>query len=346
MVDVDAALGVALMLAAAPLLRATALAAGVVRPGGQLAALDHLIHVAAAALHGRLLGTGWALAQVALAAALMRMCRLAAPQHPRADSLTGGDGVQAAGALAGCHRHLSTGAAGYLVGAQLAGPAASGVARVFALVIAARQRLATALLARVAALVLALARACHLAVLLAAMAVLLHLLRAGDALPGMALRLAPVLAAVEQLVADLAAQQILLHGALHCLGAAPAAATAHHIGLTRRTRARVTEQGAGMTAALDPAAYFAATVRQFGARHRRVLQLAAEAEILARQLLQHILARRTPPAYLRLGAARPGGGALEVQNMVAVLTRPGRLVRFDGFHAHQALEPPLLNVTN
>lgn len=220
------------------------------------------------------------------------------------------------------------------------------MARVLALVIAARQRLAAALLARITALVLALARARHLAVLLAAMAVLLHLLRAGGALPGMALRLAPVLAAVEQLVTDLAAQQVLLHGALHRLGAAPAAAAAHHIGLARRTRSRVTEQCAGMTAALDPAAYLAAAVRQFRTRHRRVLQLAAETEILSRQLLQHILARRTAPAHLRLGAAGPGGSTLEVQNMVAVLARPGRLVRLDRFHAHQALQPPLLNVTD
>lgn len=54
-VEVDAALLVALVLAAAALLCATLLASGVVGTGRQIDAFHHLVHVAAAALDARLL---------------------------------------------------------------------------------------------------------------------------------------------------------------------------------------------------------------------------------------------------------------------------------------------------
>lgn len=218
--------------------------------------------------------------------------------------------------------------------------------RILALVIAARQRLAAALLARVAALVLRLPGAQHLALLLAAMAVLLHLLRARLALARMAGLLAAMLAAVEQLVANGVALQRLLHGALHYLGGTTAAAAARHVRLARRTRARMTEQGAGMAAALDATAELAAAVGQLVARQRRILELATEAEIVARQLLQHILAGRTAPALVRLGAARPGDGALQMQHVITVLARPGAVMRLDQLHADEALEAALLNVSH
>lgn len=85
---VDTALGIAFVLATAALLRTASLAAGIVRSCGQLPALDHLIHVAAATLHCRLLGTRRALAQVTVAGALVRMSGLSAAQRPRADTFT------------------------------------------------------------------------------------------------------------------------------------------------------------------------------------------------------------------------------------------------------------------
>lgn len=98
-IDVDAALGVALVLAAAALLGAATLAARIVRARRQLPALDHLIHVAAAALHSRLLRAGRALAQVTLAGALMRVRWLAAAQRLVARALARGHRIEAAAAL-------------------------------------------------------------------------------------------------------------------------------------------------------------------------------------------------------------------------------------------------------
>jgi len=152
-------------------------------------------------------------------------------------------------------------------------------------VIATGQRLATALLARVVALVLTLPGTLYFALLLATVAVLLHLLPARLTLADMTDLLATMLAAVEQLVADGFTLQRLLHGALHQLVGASTAAAATHIRLARRTWPRMAEQGASMAATLDTATKLATTVRELGARQRRILQLATEAEILAWQLL-------------------------------------------------------------
>jgi len=133
---------------------------------------------------------------------------------------------------------------------------------------------------------------------------------------------------------------------LHRLGAAPTATAAHHVGLAWRAGTRVTEQSAGVAASLDTAADLPATVGQLGPRHRRVLQLSAEAEILPGKVLQHILTSRTTPSHIGLGAARPSNGALKVEQVVAVLARPGRLMRLDRLHAHQALQSALFDVAN
>lgn len=212
--------------------------------------------------------------------------------------------------------------------------------------IATRQRFAAALLARVASLILALPGAQHLTLLLATVAVLLHLLRARLTLARMADLLAPMLITVERLIADGFALQRLLHGALHQLAGATTATAATHIGLTRRTRSRMAEQRAGVAAALDAATELATTVRQLVARQWRILELATEAEILPRQFLQHILAGRTSPALGRLGAARPRDGALEMQHMVAVLARPCAVMCLDLLHAHETLQPSLLDVSH
>lgn len=259
-IDIDAALGIALVLATAALLGAATLAARIVRTGRQLAALDHLIHVAATALDRRLLGARRALAQVAFAGALMRMRRFAAAQRFAADALAGGHRIQATGALRWGHRQLAAGAAGDLCGTQLAGTTGAGMAGILAFMIAAGQRFAAALLARIAALILAFAGALHLALLLAAMAMLLHLLRARLTLARMARLLAAMLAAVEQLVANGLTLQRLLHGALHQLGGASAAAAATDIRLAWRTRTGMAEQRARMAAALNTAAQLATAV--------------------------------------------------------------------------------------
>jgi len=113
-VDVDATLGVALVLATAALLGATPLATGVIRSRRQLATLDHLVHVATTALDGRLLCAGRTLPQVALAGALMRMRRLAAAQCLATDAFARGHGIKAAAALLRRHGQLATRTAGDL----------------------------------------------------------------------------------------------------------------------------------------------------------------------------------------------------------------------------------------
>lgn len=104
------------------------------------------------------------------------------------------------------------------------------------------------------------------------------------------------------------------------------------------------KQCASVAAAFNPATDLAATVRQFCTGDRRVLEFSAKAEILSRQLLEDILTGWAPPSDLRFRAARPCNGALEVENVVAVLAGPRRLVRLDRFHAHQTLQAPLLDV--
>lgn len=101
-----------------------------------------------------------------------------------------------------------------------------------------------------------------------------------------------------------------------------------------------------MTAAFDPTTKFATAVGQLVAREWRIFDLAAEAEIFTRHLLQHILAGWTTPALCRLGAARPRDGALEMQHMVTVLARPGAMMCLDLLHAHETLQTPLLNVSH
>lgn len=127
-IDVYAALRVALVFATAALLRAAPLAACIVRTRRQLAALDHLVHVATATLHCRLLGTRRALAQVTFAGTLMRMRRLAAAQCLAADALACGHRIETTAALFQGHRQLAARTTRNLGGTQLAGPTCAGMA--------------------------------------------------------------------------------------------------------------------------------------------------------------------------------------------------------------------------
>lgn len=231
----------------------------------------------ATTFHSRLFGTGWALTQVTFTGALMWMRWLAAAQRFAARAFASGHRIETAAALRRGHRQLATGTAGDLCGTQLAGTTGAGMARILAFVIAAWQRLATALLARIAALILSLAGAQYLPLLLAAVTILLHLIRTRLTLARMAGLLTAMFAAVQQLIANSFALQRLLHGALHQLGGASAATAAIHIRLTRRTRTRMTEQCARMTTALNTAAQLATAVGQLVARQRRILQFATKA---------------------------------------------------------------------
>lgn len=127
-IDVYAALRVALVFATAALLGAAPLAACIVRTRRQLATLDHLVHVATATLHCRLLGTRRALPQVTFAGTLMRMRWLTAAQCLAADALTRGHRIETTAALFQGHGQLAARTACYLGGTQLAGPTCAGVA--------------------------------------------------------------------------------------------------------------------------------------------------------------------------------------------------------------------------
>lgn len=87
-VDVDAALLVALVLAAISFFGASLLTTRIVRASEQLPTLDHLLHVAATTAHSRLLGAWRTVAGVTLGRAGVRIGRLATGERPFAGGLT------------------------------------------------------------------------------------------------------------------------------------------------------------------------------------------------------------------------------------------------------------------
>lgn len=99
------------------------------------------------------------------------------------------------------------------------------------------------------------------------------------------------------------------------------------------------EQRARVLAQVLPAARFPARMCHVTAVVLRVLLLATEAEILARNSLGHVLTGGTTPTVVRLGRIRPLGGAAQVQDVIAVRAGPNRLRRADQLAAHETLYP-------
>lgn len=101
----------------------------------------------------------------------------------------------------------------------------------------------------------------------------------------------------------------------------------------------MTQQRARMIAQFLPAANLSARVRHVAPIVHRILQLAAKAEILPRNLLRNVLTGRAAPPVVRLRRIGPLGGAGQVQNVVAVEARPNRLRRPNQLAAHETLDP-------
>lgn len=78
----------------------------------------------------------------------------------------------------------------------------------------------------------------------------------------------------------------------------------------------------------------------------RILHFAAETVIIVRHLLADILASATTPSFLRLGAGRPRDDALQMDNVITILTRPSRLERFYHFTANQTFQFASVDFTN
>lgn len=345
-VDVYAALLIAFVLAARTFLYAALLAAGVVGARRQLPAFDHLVHVAAAALDCGLLVARRAIAQVALAGAVMGMGGLAAAQCLAAGAVAQRNRIEAGLALFQDDRHLAAGAGGRLFGARFAWAAFADVAAVLALVIAAAQVLSARLAAGVVLLLVRVAGAGDLAVILAAVALLVDFVLARLALPLVALLGADVQLAVEELLAIGVAFDCSLQGALHQLGGLAASTLSPDASLTRRTGSGMAEQRAGMRTAFDAAANLATRVRNVVAIQCRILDRSAEAEIVSWNFLLDVLAGRTTPAALGLRARSPFDDATQMEDVVAVVARPDRIVALDELDADEAFEATSFDFPN
>lgn len=104
----DTAFCIAFMLAAVSFFDTFLLASRIVGSGRQLWALDHLIHVAAATFHRRLLVAWRACTEMAFADALMRIVRLAAGQSFLAIRCTQWDRIRATCSLVFINLRFST----------------------------------------------------------------------------------------------------------------------------------------------------------------------------------------------------------------------------------------------
>lgn len=158
------------------------------------------------------------------------------------------------------------------------------------------------------------------------------------ALVDVAFPLAVVGGTVERLVASLITAEVVLLAALEGFLHAAAAAGARNESVARGTGAGVAEQSARVVAILFLAAHVAAAVRHIVPIELRILQLAAEAKIVVRQLGADVLTGTAAPALLRLGRRGPLDHALQVDDVEAVLARPNRLEGLDFLAANQTLQ--------
>lgn len=178
-----------------------------------------------------------------------------------------------------------------------------------------------------------------LLLLLAAVAFVFQRFFALPTVTCVALLLARVNSTVEWFRAGRFARDIVFLAALQRFrhAATPAAALDHR--LTRRTRSRMTEQRTRMLAKILPAAKFSARVCNVAPIVLWILLLAAEAEILPRDLLRNVLAGRTTPTVIRQGRIDPLSSAGQVKNVITVGTGPNRLRRTDQLATHETLHP-------
>lgn len=210
--------------------------------------------------------------------------------------------------------------------------------------VAAKQRLLAVLTAAIAHRAIVLGGAGRWTALPRAEALLFQFDGAVAALVDVALPLAVVGGAVERLVAGLITAEVVLLAALEGFLHAAAAAGARNERVARRTGAGVAEQSARVLAILLLAAHVATAVRHVVPIELRILQLAAEAEVLGRLCGANVLAGTAAPALVRLGRRGPLDHALQVDDVEAVLARPNRLEGLDFLAADQTLQAPRVDL--
>lgn len=202
MIDVDAAFLIAFMLAAGAFFGATFFAACVIGTRRQLAAFNHLIHVATATFDSRLLVAGRAIAQMTFTSAMMRIGSFTTTQRLTANALAHGYGIEAGFTRACYYRQFAARTRSHNRRALLARPTLAGMATVLAFVIATSEFLTTWLATGIVALFMRIARTGYLPLLFGTMTDLLHLLRTGCTLALMTFGSACVQLTVQQFTAN------------------------------------------------------------------------------------------------------------------------------------------------
>lgn len=178
----------------------------------------------------------------------------------------------------------------------------------------------------------------HLLLIPAAITLVLQSLCTRGTLPRMAFHFALVNFTIPCFFANALAQHFLVLRAKHRLGGGTATAAPLHRRLTRGTGTRMAKQRTRMITARLAAAQLSATVRHIVPIVLGILLLFAETKVVARHFPGQILARRTPPTIVRLGPGCPFDGAVQVEDVVAVLAVPRALEGLDRLAADQALQ--------
>lgn len=339
MVVVDAAFLVAFVLGATSHPRAALLAARIVRSRLQLFALDLLIHVTAAALdHGSLVARR-TLVRMTFGGAHVVSARTSAGQLLAAGGFARRYWIQTAFAFTLDDGLFATRARRNEGWREDAISAGTCVTYLGAGVIVTAQLGSANSLAAESGVVQIGHRTDDLLLLLATVTLVFQGFLTLATITNVALLLARVNPAVERPRTDCLARNVILLAALQRFRrtATPTATLNHR--LARRTRPRMAEQRARVLAQVLPAARFSARMCHVTAVVLRVLLLATEAEILARNSLGHVLTGGTTPTVVRLGRIRPLGGAAQVKDVIAVRAGPNRLRRTDQLAAHETLYP-------
>lgn len=121
------------------------------------------------------------------------------------------------------------------------------------------------------------------------------------------------------------AYNLILLAALHWLSGSSASTTPLNHCLTWGTRPRVAQQSTRMVTQLLPATNFPTGVGNITSIVLRIPLLPTKTVVLSGNLLGHVLTRRASPTIVGLRTAGPFGRTGQMQDMIAVRTRPNGL---------------------
>lgn len=153
-----------------------------------------------------------------------------------------------------------------------------------------------------------------------------------------ALLLTRVYVTVQGLFTGGIAKNLVFLAALHRFGGPSAAAASLDHRMTRWTRPGMTKLCTCMLAKFFPATKFPAGMGHVAPVVLRVPLLATETVIFPWNLLRHVLACRTTPPVVGFRTAGPFGRTGQMQNVVAVRTRPNGLCRANQIATNETLQ--------